>query len=135
MKKLFVVSIIAILLIPVVLGFSGRTSRYYVFSTNPALKAMLGVKHEFPEAFSTELTEGQAKALKLLGIKTERVKLYHIVGYTVSAKPVCGDGVLHPSEDCEAPDYSCPEGYTCVDCKCVAEEEEERTCYPDNQKP
>jgi subtilisin len=66
--------------------------------------------------------------LNLLGVRTEPVQLYYIVG-----RPVCGDGILHPSEDCEAPDYTCPEGYTCVDCKCVGEEG--RTCYPDNQYP
>jgi len=100
---------------------------YYVESDNPVLKALLGVKHEFPGVFSTELTQEQVQFLNALGIKTEPVQIYR-----VSGRPVCGDGVLHPSEDCEAPDYACPEGYTCTDCKCVAEEE---ACYPDNQYP
>ena len=120
-----------LLTIPIVLAIPTNSNRYYVFSDNPILKGMFGVKHEFPRSFSTDLTEGQLTALNLMGIKTEPVKLYYIAG-----KPVCGDGELHPSEDCEAPDYTCPEGYTCIDCKCVAEEPPtERTCYPDNQYP
>jgi subtilisin len=104
---------------------------YYVKSDNSVLKALLGVKHEFPGVFSTELTQGQVGLLNLLGVKAEPVQIYKIIG-----KPVCGDGELHPSEDCEAPDYSCPEGYFCNEkCKCEAEAEEEPVCYPDNQKP
>jgi subtilisin len=102
---------------------------YYIYSDNPLVKSMFKVKHEFPGVFSAELTPIQVGLLNVLGTKTEPVRLYKIVG-----RPVCGDGILHPSEDCEAPDYTCPEGYTCTDCKCVAEEEV-TACYPDNQYP
>ena len=118
------------LAIPVVLANQSNPSVYYVYSKNAILKSMIKAKHEFPGAFSAELSDTQVNMLKLFGIKVEPVKIYHI-----KARPVCGDGILHPSEDCEVPDYSCPEGYECVDCKCVAAEEEERTCYPDSQYP
>jgi subtilisin len=101
---------------------------YYVESDNPTLKALLGVKHEFPGVFSTELTQEQVRFLNAFGIKTEPVQLYQITG-----RPVCGDGEAHPSEECGEPGLpECPEGTTCIDCKCVAEPE---PCYPDNQKP
>jgi subtilisin len=104
---------------------------YYIKSDNPVLKALLGVKHEFLGVFSAELTPAQVGLLNLLGVRTEPVQLYQITG-----RPVCGDGELHPSEDCEAPDYSCPEGYFCNEkCKCEAEEEAAPACYPDNQLP
>lgn len=106
---------------------------YYVNSDSTVLKSLFGVKHEFPGVFSTELSPVQLGLLNLLGVKTEPVQIYRIIG-----KPVCGDGELHPSEDCEAPDYSCPEGYFCNGkCRCEAETEEEPApaCYPDNQYP
>jgi subtilisin len=101
---------------------------YYVNSESSVLKAFLGVKHEFPGVFSTELTQWQIRFLNTLGIKTEPVQLYQIIG-----KPVCGDGVVHPSEECGEPDLpECPEGTACIDCKCVTEPE---PCYPDDQTP
>jgi subtilisin len=93
---------------------------YYVQSDNPVLKALLGIRQEFPKVFSTELTQGQVKLLNTLGIKTEPVQLYKITG-----KPVCGDGVCQGNEP-----RTCPE-----DCPVEPEPEPERTCYPDNQKP
>ena len=106
---------------------------YYVDSDDPALKALLGVNHEFPGVFSTELTQAQVGLLNRLGIKTKPVQIYHI-----TVRPFCGDGTLHPSEGCDL-GYTCPEGFECVDCKCIAEDEEpvpeERTCYPSDQTP
>lgn len=102
--------------------------RVYVFTGNPIVKTISGVRHEFPGAFSTEVSP-QIKILRSLGlVRTEPVQIFKITG-----KPVCGDGILHPSEDCEAPDYSCPEGQVCEDCKCVTPET--RTCTPTNQYP
>ena len=104
---------------------------YYVESDNPALKLLFGVNHEFPDMFSTELTPIQAHLLNKIGVKVEPVQLYQISG-----KPVCGDEQLHPSEDCEAPEYTCPEGYVCENCKCIEETPPpERTCYPSEQTP
>jgi subtilisin len=105
---------------------------YYVESDDPVLKALLGVNHEFDGVFSTELDSVKLGLLKLIGVKTEPVQIYQTT--PITGRPVCGDEVLHPSEDCEAPDYTCPEESTCVDCKCVTEEETV-TCYPDNQLP
>lgn len=108
---------------------------YYVESDNPALKVLLGVNHQFDGVFSTELGPVKLGLLKLMGIKTEPVQIYQI-----KARPVCGDGITHPSEECGEPDLlECPEGTVCINCKCVAEEEEptptERTCYPSDQTP
>jgi subtilisin len=101
---------------------------YYVGSDSSVLKTLLGVKHEFPGIFSAELTQTQVRLLNLLGIETEPVQIYQITG-----RPICGDGIVHPSEECGESDLpACPEGTTCIDCKCVAEPE---PCYPDNQKP
>jgi subtilisin len=106
--------------------------RVYVLTDNVIIKKLLGAKHEFPnKVFSTEVSSG-LKALSALGlIKIEPVQIYKI-----KAKPVCGDSILHPSENCEAPEYVCSEGYVCENCKCVEEGgSSERICYPDNQKP
>jgi subtilisin len=102
-------------------------SPYIVFSDSPMLKALFGVNHEFPGAFSTELTQAQVKFLEFIGIKTEPVKIYKLTD--ILGKPICGDGIAHPSEECGEPGLECPEGYTCENCKCVA------ACYPDNQYP
>lgn len=132
-----------ILIIATVLVLSGMIvaaagnqagQRVYVLTDSPIIKGLLGVKHEFPKAFSTD-SSSQLRALSLLGlIKTEPVQLYQIV-----VKPSCGDGVAHPSEQCDEPGLpDCPEGSVCVNCKCVTDEEEppaERSCYPDSQKP
>ena len=108
------------------------TPRYSVESDNPILKALLGVNHEFPGVFSTELTPTQVGLLNTLGIKTESVQLYHIAG-----KPgLCGNGNLDKGEQCDL-GFSCPDGYTCNEkCRCVEETAPpERSCYPSVQNP
>ncbi|MCK4520350.1 S8 family serine peptidase [Candidatus Parcubacteria bacterium] len=106
--------------------------RVYVLTDNPVVKTMLGVHHEFPGVFSTEVSP-QLKVLTALGlIKTEPVQIYEITG-----KPICGDGKAHPSEQCGEPSLpDCPEGQICENCKCVEETTApERICYPSVQKP
>jgi len=93
---------------------------YYVMSDAPTLKELLGVKHEFPEVFSTDLTQEQVEFLNASGIKTERVQIYHIKG-----KPVCGDGICQGNEP-----NTCP-----GDCPSEPEPEPTRSCFPDNQNP
>jgi subtilisin len=89
---------------------------YWVKSDSPILKGILKVRHEFDGVFSADVTPAQLRLLKSLGIKTEPVQLYEILG-----KPPCNnDGICDPEEN-----PSCP------DCK----EEEEPACYPDSQKP
>jgi len=114
---------------PVIDGDWGLTPRpYYVLSESLILKALLGVNHQFDGVFSTELSATQLGWLKRLGVKTEPVRLHRIIG-----KPVCGDGIVHPSEKCGEPGLaSCPEGSVCVDCRCVTEEE---VCYPSSPYP
>jgi subtilisin len=106
--------------------------RVYVLTENPAVKIMLGVNHEFPGAFSTNVSP-QLKALSALGlIKTEPVQIYQITG-----KPVCGNGIIEGGEKCGEPGLSdCPEGTVCENCKCVTPEElPVRECYPTDQTP
>jgi subtilisin len=103
---------------------------YYILSDSPILKSLFGANHEFPGVFSTELTSTQLKILKTLRIETEPVQIYQIV-----VKPTCGDGIIHPSEQCGEPESGeCPEGSVCVNCKCVTEEEVV-ACSPDEQLP
>jgi len=94
---------------------NGESQRVYVLTDNSAVKAMLGVNHEFRGAFSTKATM-RAKILSSLGlIKTEPVQIYEITG-----RPVCGDGIC---QGLETP-LTCPE-----DCGGDVE------CSPDNQYP
>lgn len=97
---------------------------YYVESDSPALTALLGVNHEFPGVFSTELTQGQVGFLNILGIKTEPVQIYQIT------KPFCNNNGV-----CE-PEFG--ENPSCADCKNGDDEEpapEGRTCTPSTQLP
>ncbi|MDI6801266.1 MAG: S8 family serine peptidase [Thermodesulfovibrionales bacterium] len=103
---------------PVIGEDSKLTLPYYVLSDKPALKKQLGVRHEFPKAFSTDLTRGQVQLLNTLGVKTEPVQLYQIKG-----KPVCGDGVCQGNEP-----TTCPKD-------CQAPPPPAISCYPSNQKP
>ncbi len=93
---------------------------YYVISDAPALKELLGVKHEFPAVFSTDLTQEQVRFLNTSGIKTKRVQIYQIKG-----RPVCGDGICQGNEP-----KTCAE-----DCLSEPEPEPARSCFPDNQNP
>ena len=112
---------------------NGQTGqRVYVLTDNSVLKIILGVNHEFPRAFSTEVSP-KLRILKSLGlVKTKPVQIFEITG-----KPVCGDDIVHPSEKCGEPELpECPTGYVCENCKCVTETTPtERTCYPNAQKP
>lgn len=109
--------------------------RVYVLTDNSAIKTMLGVNHEFPGAFSTNASP-RLKALSALGlIKTEPVQLYQITG-----RPICGNRIIEGGEKCEKNELGewqgCPEGQTCVNCKCVEESAQpERACYPSAQAP
>ncbi|RLG23562.1 hypothetical protein DRN85_09135, partial [Methanosarcinales archaeon] len=122
--KLGVLFVVTLLMISGIAIAQGITARYLVKSDNAALKAMFGVQHNFKEGFTTELTQGQLKALEMLGVKTEEVPLYHIT------KPFCNNNGLCEPELGENP--------SCADCKNDDDEEpvpEERTCYPSTQTP
>ncbi len=101
-----------------VINLEWQLAPYYVMSEDASLKELLGVKHEFPGAFSTMLTREQVESLNNMGIGTEAVRLYQIKG-----KPVCGDGVCQGNEP-----KTCPED-------CQAGPEPEPSCSPDSQKP
>lgn len=102
-----------------------ENGRYLVKSNNGLLKIMYGVNHNFDNGFTTELTKGQLRALSLIGVETEEVELYHILG-----KPTCNYNNICEPELGENP--------SCADCKNGDDEEplpEERTCYPNDNKP
>jgi subtilisin len=137
MKKVLVFPAIAIVLIPMVLATPANSrAPYWVLSDNQALRNVVEVRHDFGSYFSAWLTPAQVRILEVLGVETEPVEVWYITSPPEGAgKPVCGDGEAHPSEQCGEPGLpECPEGYTCVDCKCVSEEEVV-VCYPDNQYP
>ncbi len=144
MKKHFQILIIVVMCFLVVFGTAlaannnKKSNRVYVLSDNPILKAMLGVNHEFPGAFSTQASS-RAKALEKLGfIKTEPVRIY-----SISAPPgSCGNGTLDPGEKCEDGVLDCAEGYICNNCKCepIASPDPEpdpsiRSCYASTTMP
>lgn len=62
-------------------------ARYLVKSDSGLLKAAFGVNHHFNNGFTTELSNGKLRALKFLGIETEPVQVYHIIGYHITKKP------------------------------------------------
>jgi subtilisin len=98
---------------------------YYVLSDDAMLKAIFGVRHEFPGAFSTDLSRSEVALLRLLGIEIRPVQIYYVNG-----KPICGNGVIEGGEKCGEPSLpECPEGYYCRECRCMQE------CYPDSQYP
>ena len=112
---------------------NGQTGqRVYVLTDNSIVKTIIGARHEFPGAFSTEIGLVKSGILKTLGIKTEPVQMYKITG-----KPICGNGVIEGGEKCGEPGLpECPEGKICENCKCIEKTvPPERTCYPSVQKP
>ncbi|MBR9689927.1 MAG: S8 family peptidase [Candidatus Altiarchaeota archaeon] len=116
MKKLSIVLIFMFLAVPVM------ADRYYVKTDSKLVHAMFGSVHNFPGAFSTELTRGQLKALDILGIETEAVGLFSIT------KPFCNNNGICESDLGENP--------SCLDCKSGDEPiPDERTCYPSDQYP
>jgi subtilisin len=55
-----------------------RRIPFIIFSEDPGLKKSLGVRHTFPGMFTANLSLAQSHALNLAGIRTERVRLYHL---------------------------------------------------------
>jgi subtilisin len=56
------------------------TGRYYVRSTDSALRAELAARHGFERGFSADLTAGQAAALAARGVEIEPMVIYEIAG-------------------------------------------------------
>lgn len=95
------------------------------------IRSMVDVRHEFGDKFSANVTSEQINELMSLAEVSE------VAVYTISAKPICGDSVLHPSEECGEPGLDiCPDNEVCQSCKCVSTQNgSTRTCEPDNQVP
>ena len=95
--------------------------RVYVFTNNSVVKSILGVNHQFPGAFSTNVST-RLKTLRLLGlVKTEPVQVYEIIG-----KPDCNHNGI-----CEIGEKT-----NCSDCKNGGETTPTaRSCYPSTKKP
>lgn len=106
------------------LGFTFMPGRYYVRSDNAGLKAKLGVRHQFPKAFSTVLSRAQIELLTESGIEVEPVQLYNL---TVKPGTFCGNGTCEPGENIN----KCPQD-------CSGEDDggtNERNCEPNDQIP
>ena len=124
MKIGILLTMILLVISGIVIAAQGTNGRYFVKSESGILKAIFGVQHNFDNGFTTELSSGKLRVLKVLGIETEAVQLYHVLG-----KPTCDyDGVCEPEIG---------ENPSCPDCKNGGEEEPpaERTCYPSTQLP
>ncbi len=57
-------------------AMANPTARYFVRSTDPALKGELDARHAFPGGFSADLTPGKAAALSARGIELEPMVQY-----------------------------------------------------------
>jgi len=116
--------IIILLTLSIISGLvfaQGTTTRYLIKSNN--LGHFFEVQHKFDNGFTTDLSQGQIKALKKLGVELEEVPQYHI-----SARPVCGDNKCQGNEP-----KTCP-----LDCPSEPGPDpnpEERTCFPSSQTP
>ncbi|MCK5344859.1 MAG: hypothetical protein KAR20_15720, partial [Candidatus Heimdallarchaeota archaeon] len=139
MKKIIVVSLIlGIMLMTVGLVIAGsdyENQRYLIKSDNGVLKMMYGVRHNFDSGFTTDLSQGQLKVLEKFGVDVEEVQIY-----SITVKPSCGDGKIHPSEQCGEPGLECPTGFVCDNCKCVEgttpePPPEPEPCTPSTQMP
>lgn len=169
MKKIIAVSLILVVMLATI-GLvvaekesiqtkdKAENGRYLIKSNNGVLKIMYGVRHNFDSGFTTDLTEGQLKALSLVGVETEEVLLYHIMakptcnynsvcepelGENPSCadcknvqeepeEPICGNEVLEQGEECD--DGNLINGDGCSS-ECLIELPEGRTCYPSVKKP
>ncbi len=78
---------VAILTLTAVAVAAQDSGRYLVRSHNGALKGWLGVNHEFPSGFTTELTSGQLRALDAMGVEVESVPLWHITAPPGACSP------------------------------------------------
>ncbi len=85
---------VAILAITAIAVAAPDGGRYHVKSNSGALKGWLGMNHEFPSGFTTDLSEGQLRALDALGVEVEAVPVWHIAGPPggCSPWPECRDG-------------------------------------------
>jgi len=121
MKIYFILVFIICLLL--VSGFAiaeGTNTRYLVKSNNGFLKAQLGIRHNFDNGFTTDLTKRQIIALEKFGVDVEEVELYQLL-----AKPVCGDGKCNGNENAD----NCP-----TDCS-GGTDPTPRSCFPSTQTP
>ena len=167
MKKIIAVSLILVVMLATI-GLvvaekeftqtkdKAENGRYLIKSNNGILKVMYGIRHNFDTGFTTDLTQGQLKALSLLGVDVEEVELYHILGKPTCnnngicepgenpsckdckkvkeepSEPICGNDVLEEGEQCD--DGNLINGDGCSS-ECLIESPEGRTCYPFSQKP
>ena len=122
MKKIYFIGlfIVGFLLMSGFAIAQGTSERYFIKSDNAFLKAQFGINHNFDNGFTSDLTQGQIRALQKIGVEVEEVIIYQL-----SARPICGNGVCEPGENVN----KCPE-----DCS-TTPDPEPRVCYPSTQKP
>jgi subtilisin len=79
-----------------------------------AIKAKYDVRHDFGLQFSANIPEHALNNIK----KFADVELVGIS--EIAAKPVCGDGAIHPREQCGEPGLEqCSASEVCQSCQCV----------------
>ncbi|MCK5321179.1 S8 family peptidase [Candidatus Pacearchaeota archaeon] len=139
MKKIKMIGVVfAVLLLSMGVVFAGsdyENQRYLVKSNNGVLKMMYGVRHSFDSGFTTDLSPGQLKVLEKFGVDVEEVEIY-----SITVKPVCGNGIIEGGEKCGEPGLGCPIGFVCDNCKCVEgttpePPPEPEPCTPSTQMP
>jgi len=126
-KKAFVLILgfYLLLAVPVLAQDSqGNKVRYLVKSQNRALKALLGVQHNFDSGFTTELNKGQEEAFKRLVAKFG-AEIEEITQYNLSAPPDACSPWPECKKNGEPEPSPSPEPTP----------ELGRSCYPDYQNP
>jgi len=111
-----------------VIGEDWTLEPYYVFTDSSLIKGFVEVRHDFGNVFSADLSKGQLRAIQILGVKTEPVGIFTIVGNACRNDKDCPDG-----EYCDKSNAVRGMG-TCAP---IDEEEPapERGCYPSDQTP
>lgn len=135
-KKLIFVFVLASALLAFSITFAaGETGRYFVASDSGILKAITGVRHNFDNGYTAELTQGQLKALgkltSMFGVSIESVDLYHITangnGAAAKGKPQPTGRQYYPADQmpwgietmyyygAASPSYDLPNGGAGID--------------------
>jgi subtilisin len=138
MRHSKLLKIVLFTLVSVVFAFTATTlyaqapdlpDVFYVHSQSPALKALLGVDHEFDGVFSAQLSGRELGLVQALGVRVERVQIRRI-----DAPPnKCGDGTCQGFETANSCPVDCAGGTNPTPTPTPASGT--RSCFPDYQTP
>jgi len=110
---------------------------YYIHSGSFLIKGLVEVRHDFGNVFSADLSKGQLRAIQVMGIKTEPVGIFTIVGV---GDPCRNDKECDVGEYCDKTNAVRGMGECALIDDGDGEEEEPapeptRECYPGDQIP